>query len=162
TPSPRVTPTVTPTETPSPSVTPTATSTNTATPTDTPTEPPPPSVPPTTTPTEPPSPTATPPTTHPPPVPPPTTPPPTPAPASEPANYVWTASRTVGFTGIISAYSGVSTVTPVEVANGQTGTTANAVAPSVNAATAGDWLVGVWSTWNPNLFLIAPGDMTLR
>jgi hypothetical protein len=82
--------------------------------------------------------------------------------ASEPSVYTWTASRSIGFTGIISAYTGVSTTNPIDVSGGLTGTTANAVAPSVTTTAGGDWLVGVWSTWKSNVGLTVPSPMIVR
>jgi len=79
--------------------------------------------------------------------------------SSEPGSYVWTSSRAGGISGIIAAYTGVA---GVEVSAGQTGTSMKAVAPSVNAANAGDWLVGAWTAWNSNVVLTPPTGMTQR
>jgi hypothetical protein len=68
----------------------------------------------------------------------------------------------VGFTGIISAYSGVDPTTPIDINGGQTGSTGNPTTPSVTTTAVGDWLVGVWSTWNSNVSLTAPSGMTAR
>jgi hypothetical protein len=81
---------------------------------------------------------------------------------AEPTSYTWRASASVGFTGIIVAYSGVDTTAPINVSGGQTGTTSGANAPSVTTTAANDWLVGIWSAWNNNVSLTTPSGMTLR
>jgi uncharacterized repeat protein (TIGR01451 family) len=81
---------------------------------------------------------------------------------TEPAAYVWSASRSTGFSGIISAYSGVDTANPIEVHAGATGTTSGATAPSVTSTIDGDWLVDVWSAWTSNVTLGPPSGMTSR
>jgi hypothetical protein len=82
--------------------------------------------------------------------------------ASEPGSYAWGSSSSVGFTGIISAYSGVNTISPIDVTGGQTGTTPNPVAPSVTSTSANAQLIAIWSAWNAGLSLTAPSGMTTR
>jgi hypothetical protein len=82
---------------------------------------------------------------------------------TEPASYTWLASTSIGFTGIIAAYSGVDVANPIEVSGAQTGTSSSgASAPSLTTTTANDWLIGVWSAWNNKVTLSPPAGMTSR
>jgi hypothetical protein len=81
---------------------------------------------------------------------------------TEPVSYVWTASASSGFSGIITAYSGVDTSNPIDVVGGRTGMTGSPSAPSVTTTAANGWLIGVWSTWSSQLTLRPPTGMTLR
>jgi uncharacterized repeat protein (TIGR01451 family) len=79
---------------------------------------------------------------------------------SEPASYVWSASRSSGFAGILAAYSGVDPTNPIDAHAGLTDVQRQTFAPPLTTTTDGDWLLGVYSSWNSNLsFVLCTGQV---
>ena len=82
--------------------------------------------------------------------------------ASEPASYTWKLSSSQAAAGVVIAYGGVSTVTPVNVAGGQiNASNASVTAPSVTTTKAGAQLVGFFGTGAATTFT-PPSAMTER
>ncbi len=84
--------------------------------------------------------------------------------ASEPANYAWgfVQSAGGGAIGIIQAYSGVDTATPVDVEGGQLNASSTSVtAPSITTTVANTMLVGSFGIRSLSTFT-PPTGMTER
>ena len=82
--------------------------------------------------------------------------------ASEPASYTFTINESRAISGAISAYSGVNTTTPVEVAGtAGLGTTTSIAAPSVNSAFNGAMVIGAFGI-NADSTITEPAGMTER
>ncbi len=72
--------------------------------------------------------------------------------AGEPGSYTWTLAAAHGAVGAILAYTGVDTSNPVDVSSGGAGHSRSVTAPSLNAAAAGEQLVGLFGAKGPVTF----------
>jgi hypothetical protein len=82
--------------------------------------------------------------------------------ATEPATYTWTLSSSQAAAGGIQAYSGVSTVTPVDVHGGQfNASSASVTAPAITTTKANAQVIGFFGTALATTFT-APTGMAER
>ena len=82
--------------------------------------------------------------------------------ATEPTSYMWTAPTSIRFTGVVAAYVGANTTSPIDGKAGRTGSTASPIAPSVTTTAPNAALITIWSSWNGTLTLSPPVGMTSR
>lgn len=85
--------------------------------------------------------------------------------SSEPASYDWTWSGTPLFEGVMIAYSGVNTTTPMDVAgatNADGVGSTTAVAPSLTTVTNDAMLICAWGGRANVISWSLPGSMTPR
>ncbi|MFL6005040.1 MAG: LamG-like jellyroll fold domain-containing protein [Gaiellaceae bacterium] len=82
--------------------------------------------------------------------------------AGEPASYNWTFSSAQVAAGVIVAYSGVDTLTPIDTSSGQASPSGTAIAaPSVTVGAAGSQLVSLVGA-AANVTISPPSGMTER
>jgi Bacterial Ig domain len=81
---------------------------------------------------------------------------------SEPGSYTWTFASSQAAAGGITAWSGVSTTTPIDAHGGQVNASSNTItAPSITTTTANTMLVGFFGI-GPATSLTPPAGMTER
>jgi Bacterial Ig domain len=81
---------------------------------------------------------------------------------SEPGSYTWTFASSQAAAGGITAWSGVSTTTPIDAHGGQVNASSNTItAPSITTTTANTMLVGFFGI-GPATMLTPPAGMTER
>jgi hypothetical protein len=78
--------------------------------------------------------------------------------ASEPAGYIWSFSTSINAVGVVAAYSGVDTASPIDAADGYGSSSSTVItAPGVTTSTPGAWLVNVSSTAAATTIAPPPG-----